>query len=115
MEVQREYHVPPAPRDGLIVTLGVVTEHHLSNDTISEHEKDESSKEFGQGFSQKVSDTTPHEVWLLLDGICLRDFVIDQRAVFSKSRHAHNRRSSAGGLRHVVMRVFFVSGLGHGS
>jgi hypothetical protein len=106
-------NVPPAPRDRLIIAMAPATENYLGNDTVSEHDEDEDSKEFGKGFSKIVPDSAPCQIWFLLDSLSLGDLVINQGTVFCIRRHARHRGTSAGSLRDIAVRVLFVSGLSH--
>lgn len=54
--------LPPAPTDGLVVSILASTQDNLSYDTITEHKDDECSNELGEGVLQAQSDSRPKEL-----------------------------------------------------
>lgn len=54
--------LPPAPTDGLVVSILASTQDNLGYDTIAEHKDDECSNELGEGVLQAQSDSRPKEL-----------------------------------------------------
>lgn len=74
------------PRDGLIITILVRAQHHLSDDTITEENEDENAKEFREWIPQKLPYPTPRQLGTGRDGILLGPVMIDESAVLSVRR-----------------------------
>ena len=76
----------------LTVSFGSTTQDDLGHDTVAEHDQNKDSKELCEGFPEKVTYLAPGKIRLGLYSILLRNLVVDERSVFSKSRNSVYRR-----------------------
>lgn len=59
-----EVDSPPAPRDGLIISLLSMAEQDLRDDSVAEENQDHSSEELGECISTVCPQLPPQERWL---------------------------------------------------
>lgn len=62
----------PAPGDGLVGAVGTIGKNDLGYDTVTKHDHDKSSQEFGNGLTEHVPYSRPSRQSLL--GLCVDDF-----------------------------------------
>ena len=88
---------PPAPGDGLVVSVGSAAENDLCNDTIAEHEDHERSHELREWFPECPSDPWPAKSSIRSLHHISRWRTIDECAMFGIRRHS--------GIGRVVLQM----------